>query len=403
MSGPLTGIRILDLTSVMVGPYATQILGDLGADVVKVEAPAGDNVRGIGPMRNPGMGTIFLHINRSKRSIVLDLKSPEGRQALLDLAVEADVVIHNVRPKAMARLGLSYEDFAAVNPAIIYCAITGFGQDGPYAAKPAYDDLIQGAVALPDVVARASGEDPRYVPSTMGDRTAGLHAVYAVTAALFHRERTGEGQSVEVPMFEALSEFVLGDHMGGMTFEPAIGPTGYARLLARHRRPYKTRDGYICTVIYNDKQWRSFFAMIGRDDLPDGDPRFADIGSRTRHIDELYAMVAEVMQSRDTDDWLEALTQADIPVMRLHTLESLMEDEHHVATGFVSTVEHPHEGAVRSIGVPTRWSKSAPQVARQAPLLGEHSAEILREAGYDEARIADLMARGVTRSSTPDC
>lgn len=398
MNGPLNGVRILDLTSVLVGPYATQILGDLGADVLKVESPAGDNVRGIGPMRHPGMGAIFLHANRSKRSIVLDLKAPDGRQALLDLARNADVLIHNVRPRAMARLGLSYDDLAAVNPSIIYAAVTGFGQDGPYAEKPAYDDLIQGAAAIPTLIADSSGGDPRYVPATMADRTVGLHAVYAVAAALFHRERTGEGQEIEIPMFEAMTEFVLGDHMGGMTFEPPLGPTGYPRLLARHRRPYRTSDGHICVVIYNDKQWRNFFTLIGREGELDSDPRFADIGSRTRHINELYGLVADAIATRSTADWLAALTKADIPVMPLHTPDSLIDDGHHATTGFLRTVEHPHEGTVRSIGVPTRWSGRRPEPVRPAPRLGEHSVELLREAGYDEERIADLLARGVTRS-----
>lgn len=401
MNGPLNGVRILDLTSVLVGPYATQILGDLGADVLKVESPAGDNVRGIGPMRHPGMGAIFLHANRSKRSIVLDLKAPDGRQALLDLARNADVLIHNVRPRAMARLGLSYDDLAAVNPSIIYAAVTGFGQDGPYAEKPAYDDLIQGAAAIPTLIADSSGGDPRYVPATMADRTVGLHAVYAIAAALFHRERTGEGQEIEIPMFEAMTEFVLGDHMGGMTFEPPLGPTGYPRLLARHRRPYRTSDGHICVVIYNDKQWRNFFTLIGREGELDSDPRFADIGSRTRHINELYGLVADAIATRSTADWLAALTKADIPVMPLHTPDSLIDDGHHAATGFLRTVEHPHEGTVRSIGVPTRWSGRRPEPVRQAPRLGEHSVELLREAGYDEERIADLLARGITRSPTP--
>lgn len=398
MNGPLNGVRILDLTSVLVGPYATQILGDLGADVLKVESPAGDNVRGIGPMRHPGMGAIFLHANRSKRSIVLDLKAPDGRQALLDLARNADVLIHNVRPRAMARLGLSYDDLAAVNPSIIYAAVTGFGQDGPYAEKPAYDDLIQGAAAIPTLIADSSGGDPRYVPATMADRTVGLHAVYAVAAALFHRERTGEGQEIEIPMFEAMTEFVLGDHMGGMTFEPPLGPTGYPRLLARHRRPYRTSDGHICVVIYNDKQWRNFFTLIGREGELNSDPRFADIGSRTRHINELYGLVADAIATRSTADWLADLTKADIPVMPLHTPDSLIDDGHHAATGFLRTVEHPHEGPVRSIGVPTRWSGRRPEPVRQAPRLGEHSLELLREAGYDEERIADLLARGITRS-----
>ncbi|HYD67341.1 CoA transferase [Azospirillum sp.] len=399
MSGPLNGVRILDLTTVLMGPYATQILGELGADVIKVEPPQGDTVRGIGPMRHPGMGAIFLHANRGKRSIVLDLKQPEGRQALLDLARTADVLIYNVRPQAMARLGLSYAEVAEANPRIVYVGLFGYGQDGPYAAKPAYDDLIQGAVAIPTLFAASTGGEPRYVPATMVDRTVGLHAVYAVTAALFHRERTGEGQAVDVPMFETMTHFVQGDHMGGATFEPAEGPTGYPRLLAPQRRPYRTSDGHICALIYNDKQWRSFFDLIGRPDILDSDPRFADMDSRTRHIDELYGFVAEHLATRTTAEWMEALTRADIPVMRLHTLDSLLEDPHLTATGFFQVVEHPREGPIRSMAVPTRWSATPPAVERQAPALGEHSAEVLREAGYDDATIAALAERGVIREA----
>ncbi|WP_238120362.1 MULTISPECIES: CaiB/BaiF CoA transferase family protein [unclassified Xanthobacter] len=403
MGGPLDGIRILDLTSVLVGPYATQILGDLGADVIKVEPPAGDNVRGIGPMRHPGMGAIFLHANRSKRSLVLDLKQPAARQALLDLVPTADVFIHNMRPRAMARLGLAPEDVTALNPKLVYAAITGFGQDGPYADKPAYDDLIQGAVALPSLIAEATGSDPRYVPATLADRTAGLHAVYAVTAALLQRARTGRGEVVEIPMFEALTEFVLGDHMGGETFVPPLGPTGYPRLLAAHRRPYRTLDGYICTVIYNDKQWRHFLGLIGRAELLTCDPRFADIGARTRHINELYGMVADAMATRTTADWLAALAAAEIPAMPLHTPGSLIEDPHHAATGFLPLTEHPSEGTMRAIGIATRWAGARPKVRRHAPRLGEHSAEVLAEVGYDDARLAALCACGavVVAADTP--
>ncbi|MEO7727291.1 MAG: CoA transferase, partial [Burkholderiales bacterium] len=265
MSGPLAGIKIVDLTTVILGPYATQMLGDLGADIIKVESREGDNMRHSAPMKNPGMGHIFLHLNRNKRSIVLDLKQPAGREAMLKLCASADVLIYNVRPQAMARLKLSYDDVRAVNPKIIYVGAYGFSQNGPYAAKPAYDDLIQGMVALPSVVQQAGADRPRFVPSTIADRITGLKAVNAVTTALFQRERSGRGQAVEVPMFECLAEFVLSDHMGGKTFEPPLGPMGYPRLLAEHRNPYATSDGYLCLLIYNDKQWRNFFRIIGQE------------------------------------------------------------------------------------------------------------------------------------------
>ncbi|MGH8796119.1 MAG: CoA transferase [Caldimonas sp.] len=311
MSGPLAGVRIVDMTTVLMGPYATQILGDMGADVIKVEPPRGDGSRDLGPMRNPGMGPLFMHANRSKRSIVLDLKKKAGLRALLRLAKNADVLIYNVRPQAMARLGLSYEEVAAVNPRIVYVGTYGFGQSGPYAARPAYDDLIQGAAGLPSLAVRAGAEMPRYVPCTIADRTVGLNAVNAIAAALYYRERSGEGQAIGIPMFETMAQFVLGDHLGGRTFEPPLGPTGYARLLAQERRPYATKDGYLCALVYNDKQWKSFFALIGRPEVLESDPRFADLGSRSEHIDELYRLVAETLATRTTAEWLVALDRAE--------------------------------------------------------------------------------------------
>ncbi|MGQ7819307.1 CaiB/BaiF CoA transferase family protein [Metapseudomonas furukawaii] len=396
MSGPLSGVRILDMTSVLMGPYATQLLGDMGADVIKVESPSGDTVRNIGPGRNAGMAGVFLQANRSKRSIVLDLKRPEGRDALLRLAATADVMIYNVRPQAMARLGLDHASVAAVNPRILYVGVYGYGQNGPYAAKPAYDDLIQGAVALPSLGMLAGAEAPRYVPSAMADRIVGMSAVNAVTAGLYYRERTGEGQAIEVPMFETMAQFILGDHLGGLSFEPPAGAPGYARLLNEYRRPYETRDGHLCVMLYNDKHWRDFFALAGQPGLMDSDPRFADIGRRTEHIHELYRMVAAIMETRTTAQWREALEQADIPVMPLHTLESLLDDPHLQAVGFFERIEHPSEGRILSMRVPSRWSRSQPVVGRFAPRLGQHSDEILAEAGYDEETIRGLAARGIT-------
>ena len=396
MSGPLDGVRILDLTTVILGPYATQILGDLGADVIKIEPPEGDTIRYGAPMRNPGMGHIFLHLNRNKRSLVLDLKQPAGRDALLRLAAGADVLVYNVRPQAMARLRLTYEDVRAANEKIIYVGAYGFSQKGPYAAKPAYDDLIQGMVALPSLIRQAGADRPRFVPSTMCDRVTGLNTVNAVTTALFYRERTGKGQSVEVPMFESLTQFVLGDHMAGQTFDPPRGPMGYARLLAEHRAPYETSDGYLCLLAYNDKQWRNFFAMIGSEETIDNDPRFSTQTARSQHIAEIYAFVADHMRTRKTAEWLEALTVADIPAMPLNSLEDLLHDPHLNETGFFSVVEHPTEGAMRSMAVPSAWSESPPGTPGPAPRLGEHSVEVLRETGYSSSEIETLIAARVT-------
>ncbi len=401
MSGALDGIRVIDLTTVLMGPFATQLLGDLGADVIKVEAPTGDSSRALGPASHPGMGAGFLHVNRNKRSVVLDLKQPAAHAALLKLVATADVLVYNVRPQAMARLGLTWAALSAINPRLIYVGTFGYGQRGPYAAKPAYDDLIQGAIGLPSLVAHVGDGVPRYVPIAMVDRTVGMAAVNAVCAALYRREKTGVGQSIDVPMFETMVPFLLGEHFAGASFEPALGPLGYPRMLARERTPFATLDGYLCALIYADHHWRRFYEMIGRGDEFARDPRLADIGTRTRHIETLYAMVAEVLRTRGTAEWLALFEAADIPAMPLHTLESLIEDPHLGATGFFRLVEHPSEGLYRQMMPPAAWSESPPSVRRHAPRLGEHSAELLAELGYGAAELADMVASGATRCADP--
>ncbi len=394
MPGPLSGVRILDLTTVVMGPFATQLLAELGADVIKVEPHDGDNMRHPAPMRNPGMGYIFLNLNRGKRGIVLDLKKPQGHEALMRLIPRTDVLIYNVRPQAMARLGLSYEDLRKVNPKIIYVGAYGYSQRGPYAAKAAYDDLIQGISGIPSLVKKSGAAAPSYAPVNLADRVTGLHAVYAVTAALFHRERTGQGQSVEVPMFESLAHFVLGDHSAGLTFDPPSGDAGYARLLAR--KPYQTSDGYLCILVYNDKQWKSFSDAIGQPDLMQ-DPRFATQANRARHISEIYAWLAGVIRKRSTAEWMALMEKADIPVAPVNDVSDLVADPHLAATGFFSMEEHPSEGRLRTMRTPTNWSDSPPGPQRHAPRLGEHSAEVLKEAGYSDDEIARMAKEGVTK------
>lgn len=392
--GPLSGVRIIDMSSVLMGPYATQMLGDFGADIIKVEAPDGDVVRKIGPARHEGMGPLFLNVNRSKRSIVLNLKKPACRDALLRLCETADVLVYNVRPQAMARLGLSYETVAEHNPRIIYAGMFGYGQDGPYAARPAYDDLIQGASTLAYLFARASDGEPRYVPTALADRVVGLVASSAILASIVERNRSGQGQRVDVPMFETMVGFVMGDHMGGLTYEPPLDHGGYSRQLSRDRRPYRTKDGHICTVIYNDGHWRRFFAAIGRPEMPDADPRYRDFASRMAHIDEVYGELSDVFLTRTTAEWMELLERADLPAMPLYDFEGVMADPHLKATGFFQTVEHPSEGTIRQMAVPAKWSRTPAVPERLAPRQGENGIEILQEAGFTVDEIEALQRAG---------
>ena len=396
MPGPLDGVRVLDLTSVVMGPYATQVLADFGADVVKVESPEGDIMRYAWPFRSKGMGHIFLNANRNKRGIVLDLKQAAGREACLALAKRADVLVYNIRPQAMARLKLGYEDVKAVNPRIIYVGAFGYSQNGPYAAKAAYDDLIQGAAGLPWLAREAGADAPRYTPVIIADRSVGLHVANAVSAALYAREKTGKGQRVDVPMFESLLQSVLGEHLGGYTFLPQVGEGGYRRMLTEYRRPYQTRDGYVCALIYNDKHWKAFFELVGRGEMA-ADPRFASAEGRSQDFDAVYSFVAEEMHKRTTGEWLAALEQADIPVQRMNSLEDILNDPHLAAIGYFREVEHPTEGTLRSMKVPSEWSETPPEVRRHAPRLGEHTREVLREAGYSDAQIEALAKSGAAR------
>ena len=393
--GPLEGVKVVDMTTVLMGPYATQMLGDYGADVIKVENLEGDVTRLIGPTRHPGMGPVFLNTNRSKRSIALDLKKTGGRDAVLRLIQSADVLIYNVRPQAMARLQLGYDVVSKINPRLIYAGVFGFGQDGPYAAKPAYDDLIQGATALPALMAQTGDGVPRYVPNALVDRIVGLTAVGAICASLVHRDRMGRGQRLDIPMFETMAGFVMGDHMGGLTYEPPLDRGGYARHLSRDRRPYKTADGYICVIVYNDKQWANFFEATGRDDLR-CNPVFSTFAGRASNINTVYAELARIFETRTTAEWIDLLTKADVPVMPMHDLESILQDPHLASTGFFPVVDHPSEGKIRSMKTSARWSETPSEPSRLAPRLNQHGDEILRGAGFSDDEIATLVREGAT-------
>ena len=394
MAGPLDGVRILDVTSVGYGPYACQILGDYGAEIVKVESREGDITRNITPFRNPGMGHFYLMANRNKRNIVLDLKDARGRAAFLKLVETMDAVICSIRPDAMDRLGLGYDDCRAVNPNIVYVALVGFGQSGPYAKRPAYDDIIQGVSGMTAMQGGRAGE-PTFVKASICDKICSQVAAHATLAALFSRERSGTGQLVEVPMFESMVGFNLIEHHAGHAFEPPLGPAGYERSMVEYRRPYATADGYICALPYNTKQWRAFFSIMNRDAMLD-DPRVVDPKTRSEKIGELYEMVAALVKDWKTADLLAALKQADIPHGEAIKLDDLADDPHMRAVGFFQTFEHPREGPIKLTAPPMKFSETPPAIRQLPAVLGEHSVEILREAGYSDAQISELLAEGVS-------
>ncbi len=376
--GPLHGVRILDLTTVIMGPAATQMLGDLGADVVKVEQPAGDSMRNIGPFRHAGMGPMYLQANRNKRSVRLDLKNAEDRATLLELASGVDVVVSNVRPQAMERLGLGFAALTAVNPSLIYCAAVGYGAGGPSAGKAVYDDLMQAASGISGLF-RAVDGTPKYAPINICDRVVGLYLVIAIVSALHHRQATGEGQEIEVPMFETMAQFVLADHMGGGAFVPPLGPMGYKRLLSRIRGPYATRDGHLSLVVYTDKHWRAFSEMVGLPGLLDNDPRFRDQEARTQHAEDMGRFIEAQLPRFGNAEWIAKLEAADIPVSPVNSIEDLFNDPHLQAVGLFGTQEHPTEGTLQVARFPVRFSRSPATIRRLAPNHGEHTDEVIAE------------------------
>jgi crotonobetainyl-CoA:carnitine CoA-transferase CaiB-like acyl-CoA transferase len=398
--GPLEGVRIVDLTSVVVGPLATQTMADYGAEVIKIEAPGGDICRALaGKSVSPAMSAKFLHLNRNKRSIVLDLKKPAGYQVLMRLLKDADIMLWNVRPSAMKRLKLSYEDVKAVNPKIIYCGLFGFGQDGRYREKPAYDTIIQGGAGVAALHHRATGT-PQYVPIVVCDRTVGSIAVGMLAMALFQRERTGKGASIEIPMFENMAKFVLEEHMYLKTFDPPLGDTGDPRLFDPGARPLQTSDGYISISANTNDQAFALFDAIGRPELKT-DPRFCNVAARFANVTEYFALRAAALKERTTSEWIEIFDRTSVPAMPYHTLESLMEDPHLQDVGFFQKIDHPTEGKVINMRLPNKLSTGNRQDFHPAPKIGEQSVDILKEAGYSDAEIAAMIADRVTIDGRP--
>jgi crotonobetainyl-CoA:carnitine CoA-transferase CaiB-like acyl-CoA transferase len=373
-TGPLSGVRVVDLTAMVMGPYCTQIMADMGADVIKIEAPAGDNTRYISVGPEPGMGGVFVNVNRGKRSVVLDLRSAEGRDVLRELIARGDVFIHSMRAKAIDKLGFGYGEVAAINPSIVYTNCYGYGRGGPDADLTAYDDTIQAECGLPHAQEQLTGE-AGYVGTIMADKIGGLTALYATMMALFHRERTGEGQEVEVAMFETMAAFMLVEHANGAMFSPPLGPAVYPRAVTPNRKPYRTRDGHISALIYTDKQWAAF---VGAVRPAWAGEQFATLAQRARRIEVVYTLLAATFAERTTADWLDLLRSLDIPAAPVRTLDELFDNPHLDEVGFFETVDSPN-GPIRFPGPPTWFSRTPGRIAGPAPRLGGHTQEIMDE------------------------
>jgi crotonobetainyl-CoA:carnitine CoA-transferase CaiB-like acyl-CoA transferase len=389
VSGPLSGIRVIDLTTQVLGPLASQTLGDMGADVVKVEMSGGDPIRRQGgPAKHPEMSALFLTLNRNKRSIQLDLKLPQSRAVLSRLVAGADVFMHNMRPKAAEKLGITYAEICRSNPNIVYASASGFGATGRFRDKPAFDDVIQGASGVAALNAGADGA-PRYLPMLMVDKLVGVYFASAIAMALVAKERTGRGQEVHVPMFESMVAFNMVEHLWGGVFGTPEAGLGYRRLFAR--RPFATCDGHVCIMASTDRQWRQLFTVLDVADLM-SDPRFVTRADRTANIDALYAIVAAKIRERPTAEWLDLLAEADVPSGPIKDLEALWKDDYLKEINFYREFEHPTEGTLYLTDIPFRFSATPPGIRRGPPRLGEHSGEILGEAGYSASEIHELSA-----------
>ncbi|WP_367349861.1 CaiB/BaiF CoA transferase family protein [Sphingobium yanoikuyae] len=374
--GPLAGIRVVDLTAMVFGPYATQIMADMGADVIKIEPPAGDATRYINAGPTPELGGVFTNVNRGKRSVVLDLRQEADKATLRALIATADVFTHSMRGKAIAKLGFDYQAVKAIRPDIVYTNCYGYSRRGPDGDKPAYDDTIQAECGIPHLQQLMTGK-PDFMATIIADKVAGLTGLYATMMALFHRERTGEGQEVEVSMFETMASFMLTEHASGMLFEPPLGPAHYHRVVARNRKPYATKDGHVAALVYNDKHWNAFVAAVNP---PWATQEFDTLAKRAKQIDRVYGLLGETFAERTTQEWLELLEALHIPAAPLRTTDELFDNAHLNAIGFFETVETP-QGPVRFPGVPTWFSQTPGRVAGGAPELGAHSREVLDELG----------------------
>ncbi|RYZ13412.1 MAG: CoA transferase [Comamonadaceae bacterium] len=393
--GPLSGVKVLDLASVIMGPVACQHLADMGADVIKVEAPEGDLMRSVGPRKSADMGAVFLTCNRNKRSVVLDLKQPQAREVLQRLVAGCDVLIHSVRTAPARKLGLDYAQLREINPRLVYCHVKGYSDQGAYAGQPAFDDTMQAESGLAMLQSVVAGE-PRYVPSSIVDKICAIHAAYAVVLALFERMHSGEGQEIELPMFETITAFNLTEHLWGEAFQPPRGAMGYDSVRRGVRKPYPTQDGYIAFLPYSDLHWHKFFRLVGRAELVE-DPRFATFPARLKNYDDVFGFVRDTLRHRTTAEWVQLFADQDIPMAAVNRIEDMLDHPHLESVGFWQSIEHPTEGMLRMASNPIGLKRTPPSIRRLAPRLGEHTREVLREFEFAPDEVDRLLALGTAR------
>ena len=386
---PLEGVKVLDLTTVIMGPFTTQVLGDFGADIIKIEDPDGDMTRDIGPSKTSKMSSMFLGVNRNKRSLVLNLKKPEAKVALWKLIEGADIIVHNIRPQKIAALGFDPDAVLSKNPKIIYVGLHGYREDGPYGGLPAFDDVIQGQSGIAGAFETRDGK-ASLVPTVMADKSVGLMASTGLLAAYIQRLKTGKGSYLEVSMFEGMVGYTLIEHHYGATFVPPLDQIGYPRALSSNRKPYKSADGYICILPYTNQQWINFFKIIKRPELLK-DKRYSSVKERSKDINFLYEIVGHSVINKTNKEWTELLKKYEIPHGLVNRLEDLKDDSHLKALNFFRPYNHPTEGALEVPDSAFRFNRESLPIRRHQPKLGEHSNDILKEAGFKDDEIIKIL------------